>query len=124
VPPGELGSLVSLGLDIPVNTGFFQILPVILITQQYDLYLGLPGWTIYLLVVVLHPLQHHATWCCGCSCSCCTVWGVVVTIVVPRGGHRRCHCAVWGATVAVVALCMASQLLLLHHICVVVAVVV
>ena len=54
VPPGELGSLVSLGPDIPVNTGFFQILPVILVTQQYNLYLGLPGWTIYLLVVVLH----------------------------------------------------------------------
>ncbi len=57
MPSRELGSLVSLGLDIPVNIGFFQILPVILVTQQYILYLGLPGQTIYLLLVVLHPLQ-------------------------------------------------------------------
>ena len=57
VPPGELESLVSLGPDIPVNTGFFQILPVVLVTQQYILYLGLPGQTIYLVLLVLHPIQ-------------------------------------------------------------------
>ena len=53
----------TLGPDISVNTGFFQILPVILVTQQYNLYLGLLGQTIYLLLVVLHPLQsfrYHA----------------------------------------------------------------
>ena len=38
---------MSLGPDIPV----------ILVTPQYNLYLGLPGCTVYLLVVILHPLQ-------------------------------------------------------------------
>ena len=56
VPPGKLESLVSLGPDVPVNTGFFQILPVVLVMQQYILYLGLPWWTIYLLLLVLHPI--------------------------------------------------------------------
>jgi hypothetical protein len=47
VPPGELESLVSLGPDIPVNTAFFKYLPVVLVTQQYNLYLGLPVQTVY-----------------------------------------------------------------------------
>ncbi len=54
VPPGELGLLVSLGLDIPVNTAFFKYLLVVLVTQQYNLYLGLLVQTVYPL---LHPLQ-------------------------------------------------------------------
>ena len=57
VPPGELELLVSLGPDILVHNVFFQILPVILVTQQYNLYLGLPGQTVHLLLVILHTLQ-------------------------------------------------------------------
>ena len=55
--PGELESLVSLGPDDPVNTGLFQIFLLVLVMQQYFLYLGLTGRTIYLLLLVLHPLQ-------------------------------------------------------------------
>ena len=92
----------TLGPDIPVNTGFFQILPVILVTQQYDLYLGLLGWTIYLLVVVLHDYIPS-------SPSSVMPHGVVVAVavVVLHGVSRSpslCHV---GVTVAVVAPCLA-----------------
>ena len=115
----------TLGPDIPVNTGFFQILPVILVTQQYILYLGLPGRTVYLLLVILHPLQSfqqylvtlhplqsHRVWCRG-RCHCAT-FGIAVAVIVQRvvsrspslhhvWCHRRCRCAVYGVTVAVIA---------------------
>jgi hypothetical protein len=32
VPTRELGSLASLGPDVPVNTVFFKFLPVVLVT--------------------------------------------------------------------------------------------
>ena len=127
---------MSLGPDIPVNTGFFQILPVILVTQQYDLYLGLPGWIIYLLVVVLHDyipsspssiMPHSVVVAVAVvalrgvlrSPSLCHV-GVTITVIalhvvlwllLLRCIWRRgcCRYAVYGAMVTVIAPCLASR---------------